>query len=116
MSRRVHAGVVGLALLLAGCDSGGAERTCAGAGGAELCLTPKGDAYELSATGFQPGSELYLAADGQGDRAIAVDPEGGIATGGIVQVLGEDGPERPERVTVHGTTRDGQPVTFEVVP
>lgn len=108
--------VLAAALAVGACSSDEPEQVCEGAGGARLCLTPKGDAYELSASGFQPGSQIFLAADGKGDRAIVVNAEGGIDPGGVVSVLGEDGPARPERVTVQGTAADGGPVTIEVVP
>ena len=110
--------VAALALILGlgGACGGDSKPVCNGASGAQLCLDGKGDAYEMRASGFQPGSQIFIAADGQGDRAIAVEPDGSIAKGGVIGVLGEDGPERPKRVTVHGISQDGTPVTFDVVP
>jgi hypothetical protein len=107
--------VTATVILVAGCGSTKA-RTCRQSGGAEFCLIESGQAYRAEGEGFAPGSTVTITVEDSGNSpsgepTFQADEDGKVpARGARAGVL--LGPS-PQRVTVAGTARTGDQVSFE---
>ncbi len=105
------------AVAMAACGAPGG-RTCRQSGEAEFCLIESGDAYHGEGNGFAPGSGVTITVHEDGNAPLGpptfqADENGRVpAQGARAGVL--PGPS-PQRVTVAGTARTGDQVSFEFV-
>jgi hypothetical protein len=107
-------------LVAGGCSGGTAKPICAADAGARACVIPTSTAhsYGLTATGFQPNSELLLALPRSVDPGTSVplrfhiDGDGNFADkGGKLGLLGSGA----LTITVSGTAGSGAAVSLPIV-
>ena len=107
--------ITAAAILVAGCGST-KSRMCRQSGVAEFCLIQSGQAYRAQGQGFAPGSTVTMAVEDGGNSpsgqpTFQADENGKVpARGATAGVL--PGPS-PQRVTVTGTARTGDQISFE---
>ncbi len=109
--------VTATAIVAAGCGSTKA-RTCRQSGEVEFCLVESGQAYHAEGHGFAPGSAVTITVEDGGNPSVGeptfqADENGKVpARGARAGLL--SGPT-PQRVTVAGTARTGDRVSFEFI-
>jgi hypothetical protein len=107
-------------VVVAGCSGGTGKPICAADAGARACVVPTSTAhsYGLTATGFEPNSELLLALPSSVDAGTSVPlhfhigGDGNFANSGGGLGLGGSG---PLTITLSGTAGSGAAVNLPIV-
>jgi hypothetical protein len=103
-----------------GCSAGPGKPICDADAGARACVVPtsKANTYGLTATGFQPNSEMQLTFPRSVDPGttvplhVHIGGDGNLANTGGRLVLGGPG---PLTITLSGTGGSGAAVSLSIV-